>query len=603
MAVTLFLAGLLTILLPCILPLIPIVLGVSIAGKNRLRPLVTIMGMLVSFVGFTFLLQVVLSSFVELADVVRLGTYYLLLLFGLGFLTHNKVVHIAGAVIGSLIFIDKGWPAAVIAAVLGVIAMEVGGRVASTIQQFGADVQQKTRQGLGSHELVTAFIVGLTMGLVWVPCAGPALSFALTLVRDKPGFEAFILLGAYGVGAALPLLLIGYGGQWAVQSVRALSKYSGRIKQVAGAILILSAVAFRFDLFTSLQTVLVQYTDYGTFATKIEESLFQKGKPMTGDMKPAADGKLPVLGTAAEFQKTGTWHNSQPLTMAGLKGRVVLIDFWTYSCINCIRTLPYIQALWEKYEDAPFTLVGVHTPEFTFERVDKNVADAIRKHRLTYPVVQDNAFGTWNAFSNQYWPAKYLIDAEGRIRYIHFGEGDYEETDAAVASLLKEIGVTASGAAIVDRSTLTNRPRTPEIYLGRRSWGSFINAPLASSYDAVTYTTPSAVTPNTYALTGMWQLTGDTQDRAQGTERTVLRGESGEIRLRFTGTEANLVLGLEDGMTPVEGTITVDGKLLKTITVKENDLYNLFTGDYGEHELTLTLKGKGVSAYAFTFGS
>ena len=607
-AVTLFLAGVLTILLPCILPLIPIVLGVSIAGKNRWRPLVTIAGMVVSFVGFTFLLQVVLSQFVELANVVRIATYYLLLLFGFGFLTHNKYVLYGGAALGALFFLDRGWPAVAIAAVIGVAAMAVGGNIAGRIQQIGAGVQAKARAELGGNVLLTAFIVGLTLGLVWAPCAGPALSFALTLVRDKPGLEAFVLLMSYGLGAAVPLLAIGYGGQAAVHSVRAISRYSGVIKQVSGAILILSALAFRFDAFTALQTFLVSHTDYGAFATHLEEALFQghgnAPMPVTGATgSGATQGKLPVLAPAPEFAGLGPWHNSQPLTLQGLKGKVVLVDFWTYSCINCIRTLPYIESLWEKYKAQPFVLLGVHTPEFTFEHVEKNVSDAIKEHGLTYPVAQDNDFSTWNAFQNQYWPAKYLIDAKGNIRYVHFGEGGYEETDQAVASLLKEMGITAQGPAIVDKSTATNRPRTAETYLGGRSWVSFSNGPASPVYDPKTYAAPASLDADKYALVGTWQLTGTDAEKGEGTEREVLLGDSGEIRLRFTGMEANLVLGLEDGMTPVKADIELDGKPSKSLTIQAHDLYNLFTGAYGEHTLTLRLHGKGVAAYAFTFGS
>lgn len=200
LAATLFLAGLLTILLPCILPLIPIVLGVSIAGRSKWRPLLTILGMLVSFVGFTFLLLVVLQHFAETADIIRIATYYVLLLFGVGFVTHRRNLHIAGAVLGSLFFIAKGWDTVLGMAVLGIIAILVAGPVAARIQQFGSDVQGKSRDEFGQDSPLTAFIIGLTLGLVWVPCAGPALGFALSLVRDEPGVRAALLLASYGLG-------------------------------------------------------------------------------------------------------------------------------------------------------------------------------------------------------------------------------------------------------------------------------------------------------------------------------------------------------------------------------------------------------------------
>jgi cytochrome c-type biogenesis protein len=274
LAFTLFIAGVLTILLPCILPLIPIVLGVSIADRNKWRPLVTIAGMLVSFVGSTFLLQVVLSNFIGLADIIRVATFYALLLFGLGFTFHTRWPQILGAILGSVFFVSFGWMAVIMGAAVGVIAMEIGGRVASRIQQIGFTVQQKARGTLGSQSLITSFIIGLTMGFVWVPCAGPALGFAFSLVREEPSFSALLYLSVYGLGAGIPLLLIGYGGQTVVHSVRALSQYSGYVKQVSGVILILSAIALQFHIFRAVETWLVQHTAYGAIGIEIEESLF-----------------------------------------------------------------------------------------------------------------------------------------------------------------------------------------------------------------------------------------------------------------------------------------------------------------------------------------
>ncbi len=282
--------------------------------------------------------------------------------------------------------------------------------------------------------------------------------------------------------------------------------------------------------------------------------------------------------------------------MAELKGKVVLIDFWTYSCINCIRTLPYIQGYWEKYKDKPFVLIGVHTPEFVFEGVPENVAEAIKRHQLTYPVVQDNDFGTWNAFANRYWPAKYLIDADGYIRYTHFGEGDYEETDEAIASLLAEIGVDTSAMPTVeDPTSVYGGTATPETYLGERSWPTLQNAQGEPSSEVVTYIAPASMILNRYALAGDWQLLDG--------ERQVLRSDEGEIRMRWKGAEINLVLGLEEGVTSAEAEAWIDGVMVKKFLVDRHDLFVLYDGEYGEHDLILKLKGKGVEGYAFTFGS
>ena len=269
----LFAAGVITILLPCILPLVPIVLGTSIAGRSRLRPLCIVLGMLLSFILFTFLFTVVLARFALAANYLRIATYEVLLLFGVGFLTGRRTILVIAALIGSLFFFPESI-AILVAAILGTGAVLVGGRVASMLQNLGAGAQQSARETLGADNPLTAFLIGLTLGLVWVPCAGPALSFVFTLLRERPGAEALLLLAAYGAGTALPLLLIGYGGQYAAHSVRALSRWSGRIKQIAGVLLILSALALQYNVFLTLQTWLVQNTSFGTFGTELEERFF-----------------------------------------------------------------------------------------------------------------------------------------------------------------------------------------------------------------------------------------------------------------------------------------------------------------------------------------
>ena len=602
--IALFLAGVLTILLPCILPLLPIVLGVSVAGRSMWRPLLTVLGMVLSFVGFTFLLLVFLNQFVELADYIRLGTYAALFLFGVGFLLHDRISRDTAAFLGGVFFLSKGLIVVGIAAVVSSIVMDFGGFIAARLQQFGSDVQAKARGEFGADNPLTALIIGLTLGLVWVPCAGPALGFALTLVREQPGPLAAVSLFSYAAGTAVPLLIVGYGGQAAVHSVHAVSQYSGRIKQIAGALLILTAVGLHFQAFERLQLWVLENTSLGSFGSSLEEKLIGNPMPKSEPMpsmfptSPMALPKLPVLVRAPEFTGLGPWHNSEPFTLESLKGKVVLVDFWTYSCINCIRTLPYMQGYWEKFKGTDkFALLGVHTPEFTFEKSEKNVAMAIKDHGLTYPVAQDNDFGTWSAFANRYWPAKYLIDANGYIRYTHFGEGAYEETDKAIQSLLQEIGVSSEETKGTKETKETNDvsgPISPETYLSSRSWPAFGNAAGEPSSDIVTYSAPASMTLNKYYLVGDWQLVND--------EYETLRSDTGEIRMKFTGGEINLVMGIEEGAAPVSAVVSIDGKSAKNFSITKNDLYELFKGSYGEHEMVLKLMGKGLQAFAFTFG-
>lgn len=611
---TLFAAGVLTILLPCILPLVPIVLGVSLSGRRRLRPLVTVTGMVVSFVAFTLILQILLRQLVQLADFIRVATYYALLLFGICFVTTRYRLQIALAAVGAIPFFwGQGRWALLTMPIVGAAAVAVGGRVAARIQQLGTNVQRGASAGLGAESLLSAFIVGLTLGLVWVPCAGPALGFALTLVRDQPGARAVLALTAYALGAATPLLFIGYGGQSIVRRARGLNRYSGRIKTASGALLVLSAIALQFQWFISLQTWVGDHTSYGNVGTAIEERLF--GKAMAAPLSSAttnsseaaspvgSDPRLPLLqmlGSAPEFSGLGPWYNSRPLTMAGLRGKVVLVDFWTYSCINCVRTLPAMNRLWSRYKDQPFVIVGVHTPEFVFEKKPENVAAAIKDRHLAYPIAQDNDFATWNAFNNRYWPAKYLIDAKGRIRYTHFGEGGEEATELAIRGLLAEGGrqVVSSNAAGVTggyAGVVPAQPTSPETYLSSRGWEAFANRNSSVADDARhRYGAPDDLARDHFALAGDWQLVDD--------ERQVLRSPEGQISYHALAGEVNLVMGIEKGATPVRVDVAVDGRPYKSITVDRHDVYNVYTGPYGDHTVVLTIHGKNVAAYAFTFG-
>jgi thiol-disulfide isomerase/thioredoxin len=313
--------------------------------------------------------------------------------------------------------------------------------------------------------------------------------------------------------------------------------------------------------------------------------------------------KLPVLGHAPNFTNTQRWFNSSPLTMAALRGRVVLVDFWTYTCINCVATLPYLRAWDERYRGEGLTIVGVHTPEFAFEKSAANVADAIRSHGLGYPVVQDNEYGTWNAFGNQYWPAKYLIDATGEVRYTHFGEGDYEETEAAIRALLAEAGRRRLGRAARARGELMTpgREATPETYLGAAKAQGFSPAgPRAGTHDYA-LAGPRSLPRSVFSLGGRWAV-DDESARA-------VRGAT--LRARVVAKGVFLVLSSKDGR-PRRVRVFLDGAPVSAaqagsdvhggvLTVRRQRLYHLVRLRRTEdHVLTLRV-GRDVSGYAFTF--
>jgi thiol-disulfide isomerase/thioredoxin len=345
----------------------------------------------------------------------------------------------------------------------------------------------------------------------------------------------------------------------------------------------------------------------GSGAVADELAAVRGGQPRT-DYERAADGVgLPDYGAAPEFTDTQRWFNTtdgRPLSIGGLTGagRVVLIDFWTYTCINCIRTLPYLKAWDAEYRDDGLTIVGVHSPEFAFEKDAGNVGDAIGEYGIGYPVVQDNELGTWSAFANQYWPAKYLIDPDGRVRYVHFGEGDYEQTEAAIRSLLAEAGHTGLGTRARPGEVETIDPdlRTPETYLGYARAEGWVNGPQpgAKDYGAPD---PGSLDLNQFVHGGVWDVGPE--------QATASRGAS--VALSFQARRVFLVLGSPGH--PRELEVLLDGEPIPDAaagddvhggraTIADQRLYRLVDlPKAGRHTLELRFE-PGIEAYAFTFG-
>ncbi|HTK59858.1 MAG TPA: thioredoxin family protein [Candidatus Baltobacteraceae bacterium] len=311
----------------------------------------------------------------------------------------------------------------------------------------------------------------------------------------------------------------------------------------------------------------------------------------------ASDGSsLPVLAQAMpEFAGIETWLNSEPLTAASLKGKVVLVDFWTYSCINCIRTLPYVTSWHEKYKEKGFTVIGVHTPEFAFEKEPENVRAAVARHGITYPVPLDNDYGTWNAYSNQYWPAHYLFDAQGRLRYVHFGEGKYDETERNIQALLEEAGQEAAMAvtSVPDKTDFA-KIGSPETYLGYARMGGTGSPEPVRRDEVQFYTAPEPHALNRFQFSGAWRVEE---------ERAVAAGDTSAIFYRYDASNVNLVLSPpEDRAGRVR--VFIDGQDQGEITIDGERLYELHStpGAYGEHLLELRFLTPGTAAYAFTFG-
>jgi len=580
-----FLSGVITIFAPCIWPLLPLLLSVS-AGEGRLRPLGIVSGIVVSFTIFTLFLAYLLSVLPIPPDIFRTIAAVIIILLGLTLLIPaiNRML--------------EGW-------------------VSRFSGKFGGAAGAK-RKGFGG-----GFVSGFLLGTLWTPCAGPILAAVATLAATRAvTVEAVFVTLAFAIGVGIPLFIIAQLGQRVFVKSRKLSPYTARIQQVFGVIMILTAMAILTNFDKTIQIKLLDaFPSYSSFLTVFEENeaaqeqldaLVGNDSDMSADneksMERGTTSKLDNLGKAPEFAGIEVWLNSEPLTMEALRGKVVLIDFWTYSCINCIRTLPYVTKWHEMYKDRGFTVIGVHTPEFAFERETQNVQNAIDRYDITYPVAQDNDYKTWRAYSNRYWPAHYLIDAEGRIRYTHFGEGKYDETEAAIRSLIEEAGMNVPEDSVGEKesqSASSFRSRTPETYLGSdRMEYAFPDRNVGPGDRD--FTLPETLPLHRFAFGGEW-VVEDERSRA---------GENASIRLRFSASKVFLVMSA-DGAASGEGRVRVllDGEPAGdvggadvaeggVVTVDADRLYELIDlGDAGgEHVLDLIFETPGVDVFAFTFG-
>ncbi len=302
-------------------------------------------------------------------------------------------------------------------------------------------------------------------------------------------------------------------------------------------------------------------------------------------LQPAVAARAVEVGaTAPEFAGVEKWLNSDPLTMKSLRGKVVLIDFWTYSCINCLRTLPYVTKWYDTYKDKGLVVIGVHTPEFGFERVTRNVQTAIERFGIKYPVAQDNEYRTWQAYDNHYWPADFLVDQKGKIVAIHFGESDYDKTEDEIRKLL-----AAGPPVAADGGSDLSKIASPEMYFGALRLQYLASS--GPSGKEQLYSAPADLPLNNFALVGNWKI---------GPEQATLTKDGGTVLLHFHAGKVHMVAS---STAPVTVSVTVDGKAQAPVTIQASQLYTLFdSDDYSDHRLELKIPKSGFSAYTFTFG-
>lgn len=569
-----FLAGLVTILTPCIWPLLPIILSSASLSKGHQKPLGITLGIMVSFAFFTLIISYLVRLFHFDPNVLRLVAVVVIAFLGLTMLIPQ----------------------------LGKVMELVLSRMSGI---FG---QRKHGNGFGG-----GFITGLSLGIVWSPCAGPILAaIAALAATGKVTGDVILVTIAYVIGVGIPLFLFAYGGQQVVTRTRFLSQYTGRVQQIFGIIMLLTALAIYTNYDQYLQTqLLTAFPEFNATLNGFESSsgvtqALNALKGSSGQQLTQDSSLLNVTSPtpAPDFVGITTWLNTdKPVTLASLKGKVVLVDFWTYTCINCIRTLPHVTSWYDKYNKDGFVVVGIHTPEFQFEHDTNNVKNAIQMYNIHYPVGQDNNYDTWNNYNNQYWPAEYLIDAQGMIRRVEFGEGNYDKMEMAIQLLLKDAGkkVNAKIDTMQDQTPTTQI--SPETYLGSNRMQYYY--PLGSLQNGQqTLTLSDGLPQNSFSYGGSWTIA----------DEFATAGSNATLNYNFVASNVYIILDPPAGQKG-QVRVLVDGKPIDTaiagedvhdgiVTVATDRLYHIVNlhGKTENHTLKLEFLTPGVQAFTFTFG-
>ena len=569
-----FLSGIITILSPCILPVLPVVLSGSVGGRRR--PAGIIVGFVASFTAFTLLLSAIVRLLHLPPDILRTAAVIVIIGFGL---------------------------------VMTVPALT---------KAFESLASRITSRGPEGKGFFGGLAIGASLGLIWTPCVGPIMASVITLaVANSVDGGSVVIALSYALGTAIPMTGIMAGGRSLIKRFPALTAHTGRIQRVFGVLLLAAGVSVGFGLDRRFQAAVLDiFPTWGTGLTAFEQSdtvrnaldkradggtQAKTGVTSSGVFKYGSQTPKPRLsdyGFAPEIIADGEWFNSGPLTMEALRGKVVLIDFWTYSCVNCIRTIPYLKSWHDTYADSGLVIIGVHAPEFAFERNPDNLRKAIKDLGVTWPVVADNDFRQWRAYGNRYWPAKFFIDARGKVRYYHFGEGKYKESENIIRTLLKETGANPGGMAEAPDAA-SNFSGTPETYLGYRRTKGFAADREILKDEAAEYAFSVSEGNGVWGLSGEWTFTPE----------YVTPQTRGKLRLGFEAKNVFLVIeDMSGNLQPVE--VLLDGRIPgNTPDVKngrlmpaENRLYQLIGLEKaGTHTLQLTVP-PGVRLYAFTFG-
>jgi len=566
-----YFGGVLTILSPCILPVLPFVFARS-DQPFRKSGLPLLAGMAITFVLVASLATVGGGWAVRANQFGRIAALVLFAVFGLTLLFSSLAERLSRPLV------------------------QLGNRL-STNSDAGASV-------------LNSFLLGIGTGLLWAPCAGPILGLILTgaALQGASAHTAILLLG-YAAGAATSLAVALLAGGRLFAAMKRGLGVEEWIRRALGVAVLAAVAAVAFGLDRGVLTRLSLASTGG-----LEQRLVDRFRPATQPQRIVLNQTIDVSdGTSPDFSGATAWINSPPLTLASLRGKVVLVDFWTYSCINCLRTLPYIKAWNEKYKNSGLVIIGVHTPEFPFEKDEANVRKAVKDLGVLYPVPMDNDYKIWRSLNNQYWPADYFIDATGHVRFHHFGEGAYEESEKWIRSLLEEANHTPlpqTATKIAGGGTEAppdmNDVRSPETYIGYARAENFASPEGLDQDYPQTYKTPAALKLNQWALGGQWK----DQDQVA----TALAAE-GSISYRFHARDLHLVLGPAADNKPVRFRVTIDGQAPGGDHGVDTDAqgYGVVTGDrlyqlvrqqgsIRDRTFRIDFLAPGVRAYSFTFG-
>src|SRR5579883_1114338 len=526
-----FLEGFALIISPCILPILPIILAGSLSGSKK-NSFGIVIGFIVTFAVFTFFARsLVRATGIDL-NLIRHLSFVLLIIFGV------------------ILFSEY-----------------LSEKFARSIQWFSLVGTRFSEKSSKKTDFWSGMIFGGLISLIWTPCAGPILAAVIVqTVLETNNLDSFFVILAFAIGVGVPMLLIIFFGRTLMEQMTFFKKHGEAVRKIFGLIIIASVVYMFFA------------EKFNVTYASAPENPYSSIVLIDGISEPYAAPQI------AGIEK---WINSPPLELSQLKGKVVLIDFWTYSCINCIRTLPYLKKWYDSYHKDGLVIIGVHTPEFDFEKNPDNVEKAVQNFGIKYPVALDNQFVTWRNFQNRYWPAHYLIDKEGRVVYVHFGEGNYAETENNIRFLL---GMTASK---LSGENEVIAPETPETYLGYARMENYASPETISYNKPASYTYPERLAENQWALKGEWNV------KSQNIQSTAINAS---LKIHFHAQKVFIVMGSATGLSiPVK--IILNDKLIKTLSVKDHILYDAVSlPESSEGVLEVISETPGLEVYTFTFG-